>query len=306
MIVSLLVVLLMVFPFIAGGTYYVHVIWLVFFYVILAQSWNICGGFCGLPSLGHSAFFGIGAYISALLSLYGLTSMNILTVFAGGIIGGILAGLLGFGLGLLCAPLRGPGFCIGTVAFLKICAFIMLAAEGVTGGANGLLLSQPPLYTKNYSYLILLGVALLVNILTYWINKSKIGLGFAAIRDDEDAAEATGVNVVLYKGLSVGMSAIFPAVAGSLYVIEFLYIDPYISFSVAFSLELIVISSIGGKGSVFGPIIGAAILVPVDQLFLIYYPLFHAIFYGFLLILVTRFMPDGIMGYINKLISRQG
>lgn len=298
-------ILLIMFPFITDRLYYVHLLWSTFLFIILAQSWNICGGFAGLPSLGHVGFFGIGAYTTAILIVYGVTAANLLTIYLGAIIGGLIAFGVGVAVGFICTPLRGIGFAIGTMTISLIFQFLILFFEGVTYGSLGIVLPRPPTFSKTYAYFAMLGLMLLTNLVAHLVAKSKIGLALRAIRDDEDAAEMTGVNTFAYRALSFGISAIFPAIAGGFYVLETLYIDPYFAFDFGLSLQMIVLTLVGGIGTLWGPIIGASILVPLSNILSTAYPVFHATLYGVLLIVIVLFMPHGILGFINKFVKQK-
>jgi branched-chain amino acid transport system permease protein len=251
-----------------SGSSLVNVFVLIFLFAYLAQSWNILGGFAGQLSLGHSAFFGIGAYTSTLLFLHlGLSP------WIGMLAGMALAGVFGFVVGFLSFHYRlsGPFFTLATIAFAELIRLTALHLK-ITSGAMGILI---PLSGENFwmfqfggktpYYYISLAMLVAVTALIWWIARSRMGYYFHAIRQDEDAAEAIGIDTRRYKLLAATLSAALTGAGGTLYAQYTQYIVPDDILTVGLSVEIILRAIIGGSGTVFGPIIGSFILTPVAE-----------------------------------------
>jgi branched-chain amino acid transport system permease protein len=285
--------------------YLLGVMILVLYYAYLGQSWNILGGYAGQLSLGHAAFFGIGAYTSTVLFLkFGITP------WVGMFAGGILAMIIGLGLGYLTFKygLQGAYFALATLAFAEILRVVTVNVDWV-GGAVGFLIpsKENRLFflslNKMFFYYIILGMLILITGITYWIQRSRMGLYLMAIREDEGAADSLGIRIVKYKLIATAISAFFTALAGTFYAQYLLYIDPTIVFDSSLSVEIILRPIIGGSGTVWGPIIGSFVLGPLSELtrvFLGKVSGLHLMVYGAILMLVIKYMPTGIAGMISR------
>lgn len=251
-----------------SGSALINMFVLIFLFAYLAQSWNILGGLTGQLSLGHAAFFGIGAYVSTLMFV-GLG----ISPWLGMIAAVIVAGFFGFLVGFVSFHYRlaGPFFTLATIAFAELVRLIVLHLK-VTGGSMGILI---PLQDQNFWYFqfdgkmpfyyIAFAMTAGITLLIWWIARSRTGYYFHAIRQDENAAEAIGVDTRRYKLLAATLSAALTGAGGTFYAQYTQYIVPDDILSVGLSVEIILRAIIGGSLTVFGPVIGSFILTPVAE-----------------------------------------
>jgi branched-chain amino acid transport system permease protein len=287
--------------------YLLDVMIVIFLFAFLGAAWDLIGGYAGQLSLGHAAFFGIGAYTSTYL----FVNFQI-TPWIGMLAGGLLATLIAAFIGFLCFRygLRGPFFALATLAFAEVLRLIATNWT-VIGGSLGILipLQKSSLVTLTFThkanyYFIILFMMLLGIGITYLIDRSKMGLYLMAIREDEDAAESAGVNTTRYKLWAISISAFLTAMAGTFYAQYIMYISPEEVFGIHFSIEMILRPIIGGSGTVLGPVIGAFVLGPLSELARVYlggYSGVHLMIYGLIVILVVLFLPDGIGPRLKEL-----
>ncbi|MBK0401078.1 branched-chain amino acid ABC transporter permease [Limibaculum sp. M0105] len=252
-----------------SGSALLHIFVLIFFFAFMSQAWNIIGGFAGQLSIGHAAFFGIGAYVSTICYVHlGLTP------WLGMFVAAVFTALVGAGLGLISFHygLKGPFFALVTVAFAEITRLILLHWEFV-GAANGILLPFSPNPTfwefqftsKEPYYYIALAMMLASIALVAWIARSRFGYYLHAIRQDEDAAEAVGVPTKRCKVQAIALSAALAGLGGTFYAQYTQYIVPDDMVVGRVSVEILLGAVIGGAGTVMGPIVGAFILIPVGE-----------------------------------------
>jgi len=298
-------VILGLIPLVPMHAYVYHVIILIFLWGFLATAWNIIGGFAGQVSLGHAAFFGIGAYTTCLLLLW----FN-LTPLIGIFVGAALAAVVGVGLGLLCFRfgIRGIYFALVTIAFAEILKELAIYLRDITGGSLGIWLppKSDPIYfqfVEKWPYYYLTLALWFVSILVlYKMRKMKFFI--VAIRENEDVAAAVGINITKYKILAMLLSAFLTGLGGGLYMIYYKFIDPATAFGFTTSLEIALMALVGGVFYVFGPTIGAAILVPIGEYLRITlggtYAGAHLVIYGIIMILTILFMPKGIYGMLRE------
>ena len=268
---------------------------------LLSQAWNILGGYGGQLSFGHALFFGVGAYAQALGQLnLGLNPWLVLPgAIALGALVGVAVGGLTFRYGL-----KGSYFALVTLAFAEVFRILALSAS-FTGGGVGLMVPLQEGVTnmqfgsrRGYIYL-LLAFVLLALLVTAWLRHSRFGAYLQAVRDNEDAARAIGVNPLRVKLGGIALSAAFMSVAGAFYVQVFQYIDPGIAFGSAVSVEALVGAIVGGMGTLWGPLLGAVTLHALADLTRNLFgelPGISMVIYGVVLILIVMFMPRGITG----------
>jgi len=280
----------------------------LFFVLVIAlagQGWNLAGGYGGQFSFGHAAFFGVGAYTTAILQVrYGV---NAWAGFAAGI---ALGGLVGFVIGSLSfrAGLRGSYFALVTLAFAEVLRILANAAP-ITGGAAGILIKLD-VAPANFQFasraaffwiaLALVGAVLILN---RAIEQRRFGAYLVAIRENEAAARALGVNVLAVKLQAISLSAAITAAAGALYAQYFLYLDAAIAFGPWISVEALLAAIIGGSGTVLGPLLGAALLHGLGEITKLAagrVPGIDLVVYGIVLILVVAFAPRGVIGLFAK------
>jgi len=293
------------FPVVVRDPYFIHAAIMILLSAYLASSWNILGGLAGQHSFGHSAFFGIGAYASTILSLY-----YHVPPLLGMALGGIVASVISIGIGYPCFKLKGPYFALSTLAFTEIFRIVVTSTEQIGSidlkGAAGILIPLQPgksflnfqFSTKIWYYYLILAMLLVILLVYRWMERSRWGLYLAAIRDNEDAARSIGISATRYKMIALAVSAFFGATAGTFYAQLFLYIEPAL-FSSAFSIEILLISVVGGAGTLLGPFLGALILTPISELTRTYlggaYAGVQLIIYGAVLVAVMMFTPHGLI-----------
>lgn len=283
-------------PFVLSSSYLLQVLIIVLLFVTLGVSWNLLGGYSGQLSLGHAVFFGIGAYGVALLSKP-LGQSPWLGLLAGAVLSLPLAAFVGY----VCFRLRGPYFTLATIALAEVIRLVVLNSVDLTGGAKGV--TVRPLFKgvdKAPWYLLALGLAVFVVLVTYLITRSKLGYYLVAIREDEDAAEAVGVDATGYKMVALAISAFFTSVAGGFFASYLSFIEPDMVLSVERSVEICLLAIIGGLGTILGPVVGALILGLAGEWFRTNLGQAHLLTYGVLLVAVIMFMPEGIVGTMKK------
>jgi branched-chain amino acid transport system permease protein len=301
-------------PLVLRSPTYLHILILLYLYAYLTSSWNLVGGFAGVLPLGHSAFIGIGAYASTILSLqYGISP------WLGMIVGGILASITGVLIGLPTFKMRGAYFALATIAFGE---GIRVMVENVDNlgplkinGPRGLQIPPTNIGFVNYMfngkepyYYIILVMLLGILAITYFISRSKLGYYLNAGGEEPEAAMALGVNVARAKLIAMAMSSFFTALAGTFYAQFTLYIHPKSVISLDFSFEIAFIALIGGRGSIAGPVLGALLLRPVSDFSRIYFgatlPGLHLIIFGIVLILVMIYQPRGLQEPLTRAYNR--
>lgn len=285
--------------------FYKDVVIVTFIWAGVALAWNIAGGFVGLISFGHAAFFAVGAYASTILGeRYGVTP------WIGIWIGALLAGALGMALALIGARLRGPFFILSTLAAAEVVRIGALNWASLTGGAEGLWITPVPglanmiLPQASYATLVL-GYLIIVYAITKLIEGSRYGLHMLASRDDEEAASAAGVNPLLTRTGAMTVSGFLTAIGGSLFAQYFQYLDPTHVASPELSFQFALLPALGGLGTAIGPVLGAFAIMPMAELLrsylgAVFQGLHLAIFGGFLIVVMLYF-PGGIAGALDRL-----
>jgi len=259
-------------------------------YVVLALSWNIISGFTGYTSFGHVVFYGIGAYACAILVAdHGWPWLPTLAVAAG------VAAAVGVAIGYPVLRLKGPYFAIAMLGAAEGVRVVATVWDGLTHGGLGI--SFPSTENSMSTYYAMLVLMLITVAVVYYVGHSRFGIRLNAIREDEVAAETLGINVTRYKLVAFVLSAIFPAVAGGIQAYKVLYIEPLSVFFVQITIAMALMSMLGGKGTVIGPIVGAVLLYTAQELTWVNFPTAHLIAYGVFIIIVARFMPRGLMGF---------
>lgn len=292
------------------NSYLLNLLIMAAFGAYLTQCWNLMSGYAGQFSFGHAAFFGLGAYTSSLLFVdFGLSP------WLGMFIGAVVAGIIGLIIGYMSFRyhLKGHYFALATLAFAEILRVIFINWPFVKG-AMGILIPLSSKWTMfqfqdkvNYFYVILIMLVFLTLLLNF-ISRTRLGLYFVAIRENEDAAAALGVDVFRYKLIALSLSAALTALAGTFYAQYFSYIDPNLAFGSGVSINAIIPAIIGGVGTVWGPVIGSIILTLISELtntLLANYSGMSMMVYGFILVVVVIYLPEGFVGLIQNRRSRQ-
>lgn len=295
---SILAAFLIAAPFIFTARYTQHVLIVVLLYVVLGSAWNILGGFAGQLSLGHVAFFGIGAYTAAIIA--SKTPFSPWWALLAGPAAVLPVALL---VGWICFRLRGPYFTLATIAVGEVVRLIALNWTNLTGGAVGVVI-RPSLLSGTsklpYYYVVLVIAAVTVT-LCHLMSRRKLGYYLMAIREDEETAESIGIDTTNYKLRALALSAALTAMAGAFYANYFLFVDTTTVLPLALSVEIVLIAIIGGLGTVAGPVLGAILLKLSSEIFRNEFAQANLLIYGVLLVLVILFMPDGLMGGFRRL-----
>ncbi len=286
--------------------YFLEVLITVMLFGYLGAAWNILGGYAGQFSFGHAAFFGIGAYASTLLYLrLGISPW--LGMLAGGALAaafGLVAGYLSFRYGL-----RGPYFSLVTLAFAEMLRVVAVNTKAV-GSSLGLVIPNREAAPWSFVfagklpyYYVILAMALGALVITRRIEASKLGYTLRAIRENEEAAEASGVNALGMKLRAMAISSFLTALGGTFYAQYFAYIDPSITFGPAVSIQGLLQAIVGGAGTALGPILGSFVLTPISELSRATIrgrAGVDVMVYGVILILVVSFLPQGLMGWARR------
>ncbi len=309
LLTAVLIALFLVLPLFLGP-YFLHILIMTFLFAYLARSWDLIGGYAGQFFLGPVAMFGIGGYTSTLLSVHlGLPP------WIGMLVGGILASIVGV---LLCyisfrCGLTGIYFGLATLTFPEICRVVVLNLN-VFGGVNGILIpfsERSPLGALLYMqfegkapyYYISFLMMLLSLYVMHRIQKSKSGYYYLALRENEDAAEAVGVDTLKYKLMVTGIGSFFLAVGGTFHAQYLMMVNPDSFFGISFTLEVIIRAIVGGVGTLFGPVIGSFILTPLSDIsraFLGGYRGVHLMLFGAIIIAIIILLPQGVSEWLGR------
>jgi branched-chain amino acid transport system permease protein len=289
--------LLFSFPLIKPPLFFLTLLFSVFMYVGLTESWNLMGGYTGYVSLGHVTFFAIGAYTTALfLNRFGISP------FATAILGGVFAAMVAALVGYPVLRLKGAYFTISTLLLAVVMQLIFMNWDFV-GSSTGLWFKLLPVSMETNRFIfyeVMLTLATLITLLVRWVEKSKLGAGLIAIREDEDVAKTIGINTPWLKIKAFILGAFFAGVVGGIYGYYMSYIHPDITFNINTSLLLLLMAFFGGCHTWAGPLLGAIILSLANQLIVTFIGAeISRILYGLLLIIVIIFMPDGVIEYIK-------
>ena len=288
---ALALLVLSVYPLWATG-YGIRVMLQLFMWIALAQSWNLISGLTGYVSFGHVAFFGMGSYATAILVVKGVAWP------LAAIAGGVMAVVLAFVIGWPCLRLKGPYFAIAMLGLNEVLRVMASYFEGLTGGGLGL--SLPTLDASVRIYYAMGLVAVAVTGLTYLIVTSRFGLRLMTIREDEVAAEAMGINTFRYKIYAFLLSAAAPGIVGGLAARDMGYIEPISVFPLVTTITMIVMVLFGGKGTIWGPVLGAVILFTFQELVWAHFPHAHQVLLGAIIVTVVLVMPRGILGVLQQ------
>ena len=292
---GLLVVLLWArVPWFVRNNYQLQVLFRITLFAALGLAWNLVGGYAGQLSLGHVAFFGVGAYGLALFTQAGVP------VWISILLAAVVATLFAAVIGSIAFRLRGPYFTLSTIAFAEV---LRLTATNlnITGGAIGL--TMPSLFAGRTFwrsfYLAAVALAVVAFLANYWASRSRFGYYLLAIREDEDTAGAVGINTALCKLQALLLSAFLTALGGALYGSAFQFIVPDSILTLEISVQIAIITMLGGAGTLLGPIVGAVVLLWSQEKFKNQFQESHLLIYGVLIVLVVLFLPEGIVGGIE-------
>lgn len=268
-------------------------------YVVLATAWNILGGYAGYVNFGTAAFFALGAYCSVALHKFAAPPLPVLIL-----LGGLASGALGLGMGILTLRLRGVFFSIATLALAIVMQAVVTNWDYV-GGSSGAYVLRPPLGPAGVPYiqylcLLMLALAALAIGAAYTVERSRLGYGLAAIRDDEGAAEIAGVPTLRLKLIATTISGAFMGMAGAPLPFYVTYLDPASAFSLNYAVNSIAMPLIGGTGSWIGPVLGAIFLSTVQQVATVTISsAANLLIVGVLLVIFVTAAPGGLVGALS-------
>ncbi|MFE1597628.1 branched-chain amino acid ABC transporter ATP-binding protein/permease [Methylobacterium sp. ID0610] len=296
---------LVAIPVAVDNAFVYHVFITICVFAGLSTAWNIVGGFTGQLSLGHGIFYGIGAYCGVILAGMGISPW--LGMFAGAAVAVLVAVAISYP----CFRLRGPFFSLATIAFLEVFRVLALHFREVTGGATGLMIplklgwewmvfrERPP------QLAIAFGLLLASLAVAWFVRWRRLGYYLVATRERQSAAQAAGVDTVRVRLIAVSLSGGLTAILGTFHAMYLTFIEPAAVFSLTLSIQIAMFALIGGIGTVFGPLLGAVLLVPLTELARGWLGAkalgLHGLVYGLVLMLVVLFMPNGLMGLVSRL-----
>ena len=301
-VLGVLLVAITLVPAVRGFDSYNYVLQLgtiILMWVAMTSSWNILGGYTGYISLGHNVFFGVGGYVGGLLLLELGWSPFLTAPLAG-----LFAMVLGLLAGLITYRTRGPAFIISTIALLLVVTLLM-DNWSYLGGSSGLSLPLPGFelsWLKVPFYYAMLISAVLAVLLGYRVQHSKFGLALRAIASDEVKAEVAGINTRKFKVMAFALSAYFPGVVGAIWGYSLAYLRPVIFLLIAVAARMVLMVIIGGRGTVAGPVIGAALVVLLDEASITLFggSELNLVITGALLVATLLFFPLGIVGTLRE------
>ena len=304
-------VVLALIPIWVESPYALHIFILLFIAIALGESWNVIGGFAGQYSVGHSAWYGLGAYTAfVLLQRKGIAPW--FGVWAAVALSVIIALVVGW----ITFRLRGPYFVLASIAVAEIIRLLALNTKDLTNGAEGILASDlPPLKlggtvitdwnSKTPYFYMGLAMAVFTIAVNYVVKRSKLGYYLQAIREDQDAAHSLGIPLTLSKNTALAISAACTALAGSFAAFYIGFIEPQGVFGIEVSIQMVLTCIIGGIGTVAGPVIGAVVVVLLSEALRASLSSAHLLVYGVLVIIVILTMPDGFVGFIAQRLRRK-
>ena len=253
---------------------------------VLAQSWNIIGGYCGYASFGNSTFYGLGSYGVAIA----MAQWN-LPFAVGMCLGAAFAVIFAVLLGLPVLRLRGHYFAIATLA-LALAMTAIVSNIAIAGQNIGLVL--PPLNNDLMFYELSLALLVAATLTIFWLTKSRFGFGLIAIRENEEAAAVMGVNTTLYKVLAFALSGLFAALAGGIHAYWITFLDPDSAFDIGLNVKMMIMAIFGGPGTVLGPVLGAFVLSSISEVLASEVTTVAGLFYGVVVVAAVVLMPRGL------------
>ena len=306
----LLAVTLLALPQLVTSSFALDILIRILLFSFIGVAWNLMGGYAKQLSLGHAAYFGLGAYTSTLMQI----DFDI-SPWIGMVAGGVVAALASLPIGWLCFRLRGPYFTIATIATAQALMLIFLKFRDFAWGAEGTTipnLGHAPLMMqfdgKAYYYYVVLALLAIALIITAWIERSRVGYYLVAIGEDEDAAEAIGVNVPKVKREIYMISAFLTALGGTFYTQYIYFIDPQTAFNFNVSIEAALVSIVGGIGTLWGPVIGTVLLETTSALLQSWLGSsltgIQLTVYSLILMAVILWRPGGLIGLVRDVCAR--
>ena len=292
-----IVLLLSLFPLLKMEGYYYRTLSMIFLWVGLASAWNLTSGFTGYIDFGAVGYFGIGNYATALLMTRGGVNF-----FVAILVAGMISGAIALFIGRYTMKLRGAYFGIATLAFAEAAKQIILESDRTFGvtlfeGSHGITL--PIAHSESFFYYTFLAISFLIVLAVYVINDHKFGYALKAIKEAEDSAELAGIDTRRYKVLVYALTSTMIGVLGGVNAYWLTYISPNDVFSVIHTIQMIIMALFGGTGTVFGPVLGAAVLSVTNEVIGAKLLYTYLLILGFIILFVIIFLPRGIVGLIT-------
>jgi branched-chain amino acid transport system permease protein len=296
---------LIAFPLVSGDIYYQNMLIVTFMLAIGASGWNIMGGYAGYLSLGNSLFIGLGAYTTGILA-----AKDHVSPFLGCLVGGLVAAAAAALLSLVTRRTRGMYFVIVTFAALQLVGVAATTLSGLTGGSQGLALPLPT-WSLSYQdwpfYYPMLGLLVVTVAVAAWVRRSKLGMGLFAIRDDEDKAAGLGLRTAVYKMIAFVLGGTFVGIAGGIYAYYVTFLNTAAVFDIITSVLIVLAVLLGGRGTVWGPVLGAFIVAPISNLTSTSLGgsdagAIRLLLFGGLLGAVAIFLPRGVLPVLSRLL----
>lgn len=328
---TLFLIISLTLPFLTNTASWTDILWWVFFYIAIAESWNIIGGYAGEVDFGHVLFVAFGIYVVGItyqnffflgflfgnsFNFFGLPFGVYLWMVIEVVIAGIVSAVVAILIGIPTLRLRGAYFAVTLLAFNEVLKVVFNYPNDITHGGEGVNLPRilnlvPQLNILVYFAIIAVSIASFL--LTHYISYTRLGLNLRAIRDNQEGASAMGINVLRTKVIAYAMSGFLAGMAGAIYMLRLLNLTPTEAFDTNKTVEMIIITLLGGPGSVFGPILGALIIVPIKfqlpvligqtqfNIFgvVLNFDVIYLVIYGIIFILAVLFLPKGIIGYLQ-------
>jgi branched-chain amino acid transport system permease protein len=305
-LVAIAAILIVVFPMLSDDAYYQNMIILSMVFAIAASGLNIIMGYAGYVSLGHGAIIGLGGYTIGILA----TRIDSVSPWIWVLAAGVVAGLVAAGLGFVALRASGASFVIITVAFLFLIQIIAINAGPLTNGTDGLTLPLPD-WSMDYMnwpfYYGLLGILALQILLSWWVRRTKLGMGLVAIRGDESKAATIGINLPVQKIIGFIASSVFVGAGGAIYGYYLTFIDPRGMFGILLSVQILLSLLVGGSGTLWGPVLGAFLVEPLNEIAnnSLGGGNVRLLLFGGLLALVVILLPRGILPAVHDLLTRR-
>lgn len=288
---ALWVVILATTPLYAEN-YIVRTAVMIAMYTALAYSWNIIGGFTGYPSFATVAFFGIGCYVG------GIAQRNGVPMVVAWVLATIVVGAFAATLGAILLRLKGHYFAIGSIAVVEVCRLLISSWRSVTGGGDGLnipILRWSPNEVVAFFLMVMLVLMLITFAMNVFVDRHRLGFGLRCIRQNEDAANMTGINTTLYKVIGFTLSALFCGTVGAAYASWVGYIDPTDSFQILLTIKVPVMVLLGGAGTVLGPALGSGAFVILEEIFWANFLDWNRAILGGIIVFLIFFLPGGLL-----------
>ncbi|MGF9763217.1 branched-chain amino acid ABC transporter permease [Microvirga sp. 0TCS3.31] len=266
-----------------------------------ATSWDLLGGWNGQVSLGHASFVGLGAYFVAIgQSQFGLAPWWTMAMAA------VFAAFLGYFWGWLTFRLRGPYFSLSTIAVAEILRLVAINEEWLSGGATGVFIATLPepfgvdLFSRTAQFYMALAFAAVVIATVIVVSRARFGYQLRAVREDEDSAMAAGIDPTATKLKAFMLSAALTSIGGGIYGIVLAFIEPHVIFALLLSVQIALTAIIGGRGTIWGPAVGALVLIGAGEMFRTTFAEANMLIYGVLILVVVLFVPRGIVGELAR------